>query len=111
MAILRADHFRSTAEVEALHPGSTLPFVGGTTRVLALGPVHAGTVGSYAWRVVLHCFGEIGGEPFAVHTVHYDDETDHEPWRFNNGDYRRALADACDAFNDRVPGADKLRVR
>jgi hypothetical protein len=90
----------------ALDVGTRLPFVGGDTLILAIGPVHAGTVGSYAWARVLHFTGE-PDNPFAVHALHYNDEArlGHERvWCFNSGDYCPSLEVALEVFKARVGG-------
>jgi hypothetical protein len=103
--ILREDHRESTRQMEALEVGAKLPFAGGETIILAMGPVHRGTVGSYAWRRVLHYATHNPDHPFIVHALHYNDEArlGHERvWCFNNGDYCEGVQTAVEVFNDRV---------
>lgn len=106
--ILREGHQFSTDKMNGLTVGTRLPFVGGDTLILAMGPVHAGTVGSYAWRRVLHFTGQ-PDHPFVVHALHYDDEAvlgQQRVWCFNNGDYCPDVQHATEVFNDRIKAGD-----
>ena len=95
-----APHARSTKVMSELTEGTTVPYHGLDSLLLAMGPLHPGTTGMFANREVIHHLPANDFHPWAVHNLCWDDEANR--FVFGSGDYCAEIETALEMFKART---------
>jgi hypothetical protein len=99
-------HDQSTMVMRELTVGTTVPFQGLDSLLLAMGPLRPGTEGMFANREVIHHLPANDYHPWAVHNLCFDDEVNR--FAFGSGDYCADIQTALEIFLRRA-GLEHIR--
>jgi hypothetical protein len=99
-------HDASTMVMRELTVGTTVPYHGLDSLLLAIGPLHEGTEGMFANAEVIHHLPANDFHPWAVHNLCWDDE--YNRFVFGSGDYCEDVETAVEMFKGRA-GVKHLR--